>query len=133
MTLDDIIEEFVEDERPEGIMISDDVPLAQLIRATKYYCGYADIASRIVDLDCDPVPPVPAIDGLLDLNCSERAVIEPLFKLYVDYEAALNIEASVDMGIEVFGVTSSEIGTNIRDYEQHFLPKTAFNYDIILI
>ena len=66
------------------------------------------------------------------LDYGEYAIIKPLFLLYVERETALQLEASRQLGADVFGRSSSEISADINNYELQ-LQKLAFNQDIISV
>lgn len=114
MLISGIVERFLTNERPAAVMLDDPIVTAQLIAATIFYSGYADIISL----------PTEIVDSV-DLTNSEWALIKPLFLLYVERETALLLEASRGMGVDVFGRASSEIIMDIT-VEEDGLPAKAF-------
>jgi len=110
--------------RPTGIVITEDVILAQAIKATRYYEGFGGL--ELFDHRMN------LIDENTPLTKSELAVISPLFELYVERENALILEASRTLGVEVYGRTVSEINNDIVQKEQD-IQHLAFQFDIITI
>ena len=79
-----------------------------------------------------PVAPVDWVDAQTELNQSEWAVIRPLFLLYVEREQAIHLEASRNMGVDVYGRLSSEIEQDIKIAEDE-LPRRAFGQPLITV
>jgi len=87
--------------------------------ATRYYAGYGPITS------------VGEITAETRVDNSQWAIIGPLFLLYVERETALQLEAARGgFGVEPFGRSSSEIASDITNYE-NALPQRAFAWPII--
>jgi hypothetical protein len=63
------------------------------------------------------------------LTPSEWAIIQPLFNAYVDHENALRLEASRGLGLDVYGRSSSELASEIKQLEMD-LPRKAFYQSI---
>ena len=125
----ELVQTFMNQERPVGILLHEDIVLAQAIAATRFYAGYAILYSRSVT---DPDDPVLEIDGNLHITESEWALIRQLFWLYVERENALHLEASRGLGIDPYGRSSSEIAQDITVMEGD-LPQKAFFHPIISV
>ena len=124
-TIQELSKNFAEKERPAGNLLDEEILIAQLVAATRFYAGFAVIAARRSE-------PPPEIDGDLPLDDSEWALIRPLFLLYVERETALQLEASRGMGIDPFGRTASEIAPEITQAEAD-MPRKAFSQPIITV
>lgn len=109
--------------RPVGIVVSDDVILAQALKATRYYDGFGELENLARDEE---------VDSATEITKSEQAVIFPLFELYVERENALILESSRALGVEVYGRSVSEIASEITNKEQE-IQNLAFAYDFITI
>lgn len=76
------------------------------------------------------VPTYPAPTSKLskdsDITDGEWFVIRPLFMLYVERENARALEASKQLGVEVYGRTVDQVEADIRTYETQDLPRLAF-------
>lgn len=66
-TLQDWVNAFTQDERPDGIIIDDNVILAQAIAATNFYCGYASTAAQLAIPVTVPAPTPSAPSPLMVL------------------------------------------------------------------
>ena len=121
-TIGELAADFYEKERPVGILVDEGVVTAQAVAAARMYFGYAFIHNGD-----DPVlpSPFPDITEATDLDPSEWAVIRPLFVLDVERETALQLEASRGLGADPYGRSSSEISSEITQYESQ-LPQKAF-------
>lgn len=128
-TIRELAGEFLEKERPIGVLIDPSVVEAQAVAAARFYFGYA-----LIHNGDDPVLPSPFADITLDtdLDPSEWAVIRPLFLLYVERETALQLEASRGLGADPYGRSSSEIASEITQYES-MLPQKAFAQPFITV
>lgn len=77
-----------------------------------------------------PPPPPPFVPGELtaqtDVSRSEWSVIKPLFLLYVERENARALEASRNLGVDVYGRQVGEIQTDIERAENETMPRMAF-------
>jgi len=117
-TLSQIINTFITHQRPAGIILPVETILAQALEATRYYAGFYQISTENIN------------EHTL-INNSHWALISPLFLLYIERESALQLEAARGgFGVEPFGRSSSEIATDIRQYEME-LPRLAFSKPII--
>ncbi len=125
-TLADYVADFMTLERPAGTVLDSDTVLAQGIAATRYYCGFIDLAAW------QGVSPEPAVAGASVLDLSEWALIRPLFLLYVERENALFLEASRALGMDVYGRSVSEVSADIARYEEELPPK-CFSQAIIMV
>ncbi|MBT9100159.1 hypothetical protein KFZ76_20865 [Methylovulum psychrotolerans] len=109
MTLTELVNRFLVNERPLGVVLDERVVMAQAIAATVYYDGYASLASAPA-----------AIDETTVLNNVEWAVIRPLFLLYVERETALYLEAAQVLGVTLFGRGSEAVQKAIAAAESDF-------------
>ena len=126
------------DQSEIGIVIDSDQINACALNATTQYAGYADLIA-----DCsivsdplhdslwidDPARPITLETCITD---SEWAIIEPLFDLYVRHENAVFLEASRNLGVDVYGESVSELTQQITAYLEG-LPAKAFYYEVITI
>lgn len=119
-TIADLVSDFMERERPIGILLDEDTVTAQAIAATRIYAGYGGL--KAFDYE---EPDAGAITAETPLSTSEWAVIRPLFVLYLEKETALQLEASRGMGVDPYGRSSSEIASEIMQAEQA-MPLQAF-------
>lgn len=117
---------------PLGCVLDEEQVTRSLRKATRQYCGYAQLSSQtasdgtFTDIDATDTA-VNAQD--FDLSPSELAVIRPLWKLYIDEENALALEASRSQGADPFGRSASEVAAAIAEYEQR-LPSLCFTFEI---
>ena len=127
---------------PAGMVISVPAVSRLLKDAVRFYCGYATLtlhpsARELLEAAGSAVPagtPVHSpVDGTnaissdqdFDLTASETAIILPLWKLYMERENAMNLEASRALGLDVYGRTVSEVAQAIEAMENE-LPRKAF-------
>ena len=129
-TLAKLVSDFLDRERPDGVILDPDTEMAQAIAATRFYAGYAIMsyarkaAEESEDDNAEPeLSTACDITRSTDVTLSEWAIIRPLFILYVERETALNLEASRGMGVDPYGRTSSEISGDITQYEQEMSHK----------
>lgn len=120
-TLQNLIDRYVTQERPDSLILDPDVLLEQAISATQYYSGYAAIISEPSSIESDT-----------ELTAGEWAIIRPLFLLYVERETAVQLEASRIMGIDVFGRNYGEVAADIARTEEA-LSLAAFYREIVTI
>lgn len=125
-TLSALADNFATNERPAGNLLDGPSVLAQALAATRLYAGYAELRTHA------GVSPVPEITGDTEISNSEWALIRPLFLLYVERETALQLEASRGLGMDVFGRSSSEVASDIIQFEAE-LPHRAFFRPIITV
>ena len=105
-------------EWPHGLILDKDQVDAQALQAARYFAGYADIATLAA-------PSSAALTVDVELSAGEWVVISPLFKLYVERENARALEASRNMGLDVYGRQVDAIEADIRQFEAD-LPRLAF-------
>lgn len=113
---------YLQQNRPVGIVVSVDTVLAQAIKAARYYAGFGELV----------LSQQPQIAPETPLTNSERAVIMPLFELYVERENALILESSRALGVEVYGRTISEISSDIQQKELE-IQNLAFCYEYFTV
>ena len=119
--IEDFARDLMETERPVGVIISDEVIIAQLVAATRYYAGFANL-----DATQGRRTTVDDITKDTTLTLSEWSLIRPLFLLFVERETALQLEASRVMGAEPFGRSSSEISAEIQQVESEMAHKAFY-------
>ena len=138
--------DFFENERGAANILTAEQVLTLLISAVHFYRGFTstEIEKQILvenRCKCNFLGTCDACKELknnfnitenLLLDYGEYAIIKPLFLLYVERETALQLEASRQLGADVFGRSSSEISADINNYELQ-LQKLAFNQDIISV
>lgn len=117
MKLNDIVKQFLQEERSVAVLLDEPQVEALARSAVSFYCGYADLAS------C-PNTSLADITATTELSISEWAVIKPLFLLYVERETALQTEATGMQGVAGYGRNSSEVNGEIANYERE-LPQKA--------
>lgn len=121
---------------PIGLILTEDQVSRNLKKAVRFYAGYATI--KAADLADDQIhsniDASPDVDGAQDveLSQSEFAIIEPLFKLYVELENSTALEASRGLGIDPYARATGEIQGDIRQYETD-MPSNAFSEEIVTI
>jgi len=120
-TIADRVTQFLDAERGATALLGVDQVRAQAIAATAFYAGYVALS--------DAVEPIGA--GT-DLSVSEWALIRPLFLLYVEREAALQLEATRGMGADVFGRSVSEVAGDITQLEADF-PRRVFCREVVSV
>ena len=123
-TLQFYADRFINVERPAGIVLDPESVETMLVKATEFYSGYARLKVHDAAIAID-TNAVLTIDMNTDVSWSEMALIAPVWHLYVEREQALQIEAGRIQGIEGFGRSSSEVGSEIQLKEQEF-PRLAF-------
>jgi hypothetical protein len=126
-TLLDLAETYRSENRPVVQLLEPEEILAQIIKATEYLDGYAELEDHR-----DGVKACPRIRPETVLNESEVALIWPLFLLYCERESVLYAEASRGLGLDSFIRPSSEIAQDIYQVEQEWGHK-AFYSDIVNI
>lgn len=106
---------------PAGMVLERDAVSRNLIRAVRFYAGYASLQTP-VDLSEGNRAEV---DGI-EVTYGEWVIIEPLFRLYCEHENSMNLEASRSLGVDVYGRATSEIAQDISRVEEGF-PLLCFN------
>lgn len=115
---------------PMGCVLIDDQVERSLRNAIRKYCGYADLES---EQTIDAMAQAPeGSEQDIDLSLSEFAIIETLWKLYLERENSMALEASRSQGAELFGRAVDTIERDILDYEAR-LPLLCFSSDIVSI
>lgn len=123
ITVQNLADFYLVDNRPVGIVVTNETVFAQAIKAVKYYVGYGDL--ELFERKEDIV-------AHTELTPSEVAVISPLFELYVERENALILESSRSLGVEVYGRTISEISGDITQKELE-IQNLAFQHDFFSV
>lgn len=119
-SIDALVTQFLDAERPLSVVLDPSTALAQAVAATQFYAGFATLGAY------DGIdPPYPAIDQNTTISYSEWALIKPLFYLYLERESAIQLEASRGLGVDVFGRSSSEIDQDITNAHGN-MPMNAF-------
>lgn len=119
MKLGALVDEFCRQRRDAGGLYLDRKQVEQCaVDAARFYAGWHALE--------DPAAQeFGRISVNASLSASEWALISPLFKLYVERETALVIEASRVAGVEAVGRSSSEVAADITQAEAA-LPQLAY-------
>lgn len=132
MKLAQLAHEYINDVRPVGLVVDEDIVCAQAVAAARFYAAYGSI-DTLLPPDADaPIPPVEWVRPDTDVSQSEWGVIRPLFVLYVERENAIHLEASRGLGVDVFGRSTSEIAAEITQAETE-LPRRAFMQPVFTV
>lgn len=123
----DLSETFHSENRPIVQLLQPEEILSQLIAATEYLDGYAELEDHR-----EGVKSCPRITADTRLNESEVALVWPLFLLYCERESVLYAEASRGLGLDSFIRPSSEIAQDIVMMEQDWAHR-CFYQDIVNI
>ena len=123
MTLTQLIAEFMASRLTGGLVLAEPDVTKAMIKAVRFYAGYAEIKYFV------NAPTLSQIDSNVTLTPSEWAIIQPLFNAYADHENALRLEASRGLGLDVYGRSSSELASEIKQLEMD-LPRKAFYQSI---
>ncbi len=132
MRVTEWLEAFWE-EQPVGVVLPSEQVEALAIKAVRFMRGYADLESERIADGMEPNASVCAADvdaeGSLDtcLTESEWSIVGPLFRLYVELENAVYLEASRGLGVDVYRRATSEIQADITTLESE-LPHKAFYF-----
>lgn len=110
MLLSALATEYETQRGASGLFISPGQVLQCAINAARYYAGWASLT------DVAAVSML-TITGATDITTSEWALISPLFNLYAEREAAVVLENSRGMGVDVPGRATSEIASDILNAE----------------
>lgn len=119
MTLTQLVAEFMASRLTGGLVLAEPDVTKALVKAVRFYAGYAEIKYFV------NAPTLSQIDSNVTLTPSEWAIIQPLFNAYADHENALRLEASRGLGLDVYGRSSSELASEIKQLEMD-LPRKAF-------
>ena len=110
MKLSDLAGEFGTLREASGLFLDPDKLTACAIDAARFVHGYG----ALEDLTAVGL----GITGDTEINEGEWTLIAPLFRLYVERETAIAVEASRVMGVEAVGRSSSEVSGEIQVLEQ---------------
>ena len=129
----DLVDRFADQEKPLSNLLDKPTLYELAIQAARNYSGYGALSEHLAIPIADPVPdppaPYPNITSETILSVSEWAVIKSMFLLYVERETATHLEASRDMGIDVFARTVSEVNSEIANLELNY-SHYAFQRDV---
>lgn len=125
MLLSELATEYVTQRGASGLFIAPEQVLDCAVQAARFYAGWAS-------LDDATAVSLAAISGATDITASEWALIGPLFRLYAEREAAVVLENSRGLGVDVPGRASSEIASEIQAAEAA-MPMLAFSEDCYTI
>ena len=123
MTLTQLVAEFMASRLTGGLVLAEPDVTKAIVKAVRFYAGYAEIKYFV------NAPTLSQIDSNVTLTPSEWAIIQPLFNAYADHENALRLEASRGLGLDVYGRSSSELASEIKQLEMD-LPRKAFYQSI---
>lgn len=121
MRLQDLVNDYIEARAPSGFMLEPEQVLAFGVAAVRFYLGWGVLADETIE-------DLLRVNGECTLTPSEWAVINPLFKLYVEQQVALVVESSHGLGVESIGRSSSEVAGDIATVERE-LPALAYTQD----
>jgi hypothetical protein len=124
MTLAQLVAEFMASRLTGGLVLDEPDVTKTLLKAVRLYAGYAEL-KHFSSQSPSISPILSQIDNAVVLTPSEWAIIQPLFNAYVDHENALRLEASRGLGLDVYGRSSSELASEIKQLEVDF-PRKAF-------
>jgi hypothetical protein len=125
-TIQVLAEAFATSRAQSGLYIGQPQVVECAVDAARLYAGWAELAD-VSALD-DPT----TIAASTTLTVGEWAIIAPLFRLYVERECALVLEASRGMGVEQVGRSVSEVASEIAQLEAT-MPQQAYVEDVISI
>jgi hypothetical protein len=129
MLLSKLIEAYI-DVLPAGIVVDETQVTRSLIKAVRFYLGYATLLNGTLATDRihTKISEGNETESCMDFDItpSEYSIIRPLFELYVEIENATSLEASRVMGMDVYGRQTSEIQSDIREYEADMSRKAFF-------
>ena len=124
--LKELVSDWEEKERPIASLLDTESLIANAVAATRFYAGFSGLCAEKHEDDGHPqVPSFSNITGDTEINTSEWALIRPLFLLYVEKEEARQLGASRGMGLDPYGRSSSEVQSEITQYETD-LARKAF-------
>lgn len=121
--IDELVEFYLRENRPVGIVLNRNVIAAQAMKAVRYFLGFADLThlERAAEVGDEAM-----------LTKSEWATILPLFELYIERENALILESSRALGVEVYGRTVAEVANDIQLKEQE-IQNLAFSFEFFTV
>lgn len=123
--LKELVSDWEEKERPVASLLDTESLIANAVAATRFYAGFSGLCVEKHGEGHPLVPSFENITGDTEINTSEWALIRPLFLLYVEKEEARQLEASRGMGLDPYGRSSSEVQSEITQYEND-LARKAF-------
>lgn len=121
-TLARLAQDFCNLRLQSALFLTYDAVLRCAIDAARFYAGWQDLEDPTAD--SGPF----SIVGETRVTSDEWAIIAPLFRLYVERETAVVIEASRGQGVEQLGRTYSEVESDIRGVEAD-LAQRAYQED----
>lgn len=124
MTLTQLVAEFMASRLTGGLVLDEPEVTKAMLKAVRFYAGCAEI-KYFIGQSTPITPMLSQIDSNVTLTPSEWSIIQPLFNAYVDHENALRLEASRGLGLDVYGRSSSELASEIKQLELD-LPRKAF-------
>lgn len=124
MTLTQLVAEFMASRLTGGLVLDEPDVMKVMLKAVRFYAGCAEI-KYFLNQPTPVTPMLSQIDSNVILTPSEWSIIQPLFNAYVDHENALRLEASRGLGLDVYGRSSSELASEIKQIELD-LPRKAF-------
>ena len=118
MELSELAAEYALQRSASGLFLAEPQVLQCLVDATRFYAGWQALE--------DPASQTMAtITASTALEVGEWSIISPLFRLYVERESALVIEASRGLGVEQVGRDSSTVAGDILN-EESLLAQKAY-------
>lgn len=150
ITLAQLADECYDAGATGGLVLLPEEVLQCAVNAARQYAAYGYIASLTeadnlpaagdpapvedpVLIPAYPVKNIAAIDENTVVSVGEWALINPLFKLYVERDNAIRLEASRASGLEPYGRSSSEVQQDITLMETDTLPTRAFQHEIVTV
>lgn len=112
MRLAALVDEFVANQATSGLYLLPEQVLQCGVEAVRFYAGYAGLA----DGTCLAGPG--DVTGDIELSMGDWTIVSPLFRLYVERQAAMVIEASRGLGVDPVGRSTSEVASDIRVVEE---------------
>ncbi|MGL4735694.1 MAG: hypothetical protein ACRCWB_11575 [Enterovibrio sp.] len=110
-TLEQLADRFITLERGDALILERDHVLAQATAAASFHAGFSP-------LEYSPAGSFVSPETVITLG--EWAQMRSLFMLYVERETALQLEATRQLGADVFGRTVSEVASEIATVEADY-------------
>lgn len=127
MTLTALAKAYSESRSTTGLLLDEAECLQRLQEAVSFYHALQPVLALV---EANPAeadhPSIAAVTPDCILNAGEWQLVRPLFVLYVERSNALRLEASRGEGVDPYGRGSSEVATEILNYETEILPRKAF-------
>lgn len=111
LTLEQFVDRFITLERGDALILERDQVLAQAVAAASFHACFSP-------LEYSPAGSFVSPETVVTLG--EWAQMRSLFILYVDRETALQLEATRQLGADVFGRTVSEVAGEIATVEADY-------------